>query len=113
VSVSKPEVEHEDFQEAYQPYPKHVDRRIAHKAYLSALKRGATHKEILAGIHRYAKSDTVQRGFVKNMATWLNADGWKDDYVTAQPSLPTFKPAGDIQERYMARIKAQQEATTA
>lgn len=87
-SVSpKIEIEHENFPEAYEAYPRHEDRRRAHQAYLSALKRGTTHAEIIAAIPAYAKSKTVLDGFPKLMASWLNGDGWKNEYQTRQGEI--------------------------
>lgn len=71
----------------YAAYPKKVDRRTAQKAFERAIKRinGADDPlgMILAGVERAKVSDQWRRGFVKNPATWLNADGWLDEAPAA------------------------------
>jgi hypothetical protein len=75
----KREGEPEGFDGFYSAFPRRIGRRAAAKAYGSALKR-STQEIILAGCKRYAESvKGTEQQYIKHPATWLNADGWKDE----------------------------------
>lgn len=76
--------EPEGFQQFYETYPRRVRRRAAAKAFRSALAR-ATLEEILTGTAR-ASIEAVgkHQEFIAHPATWLNADGWKDEPATKE-----------------------------
>lgn len=79
------------FAEFWAAYPKKVEKAGAERQFKAALKRGIPPDRIIAGAKRYAGSDTVQRGFVKNPTTWLNAGCWDDEElpISASSQLPT------------------------
>ena len=90
-AVSKP-VLPEGFPEFRNVYPKrdgNADWKSALRAYVPALKR-ASAAELIAGAMRYAAHcDTTEKtgtGFVRQARTWLNADGWKEEYINAKPN---------------------------
>ncbi|ARD42491.1 hypothetical protein [Actinomyces gaoshouyii] len=76
---TRTEREPEGFAEFYDIYPRHVARRTAAKAYAKALSR-ATPETILAGARRLAADPNLPESrYIRYPATWLNADGWRDD----------------------------------
>lgn len=86
-SPSKPlSSDPEGFAELWAIYPKRagsVDRKTAVKAYGPALKR-VDLKTLLAGARKYAafcqSTGKVGTESVKQLRTWLNADGWTETY---------------------------------
>jgi len=73
------------FKEFWKEYPKRTDKRAALKAFKSALTR-TSFEDILAGAIRYANDPNLPEiRYVKNPATWLNADAWEN------PPLPPRK----------------------
>lgn len=36
----------------------------------------------MAGLENYKRSPDVDRGYVRNPATWLNGEAWADDFVS-------------------------------
>jgi hypothetical protein len=87
------------FDEFWKEYPKKSDKRVALKAFKSAMKR-AKFEDILAGAiaYRHATSSTEAR-FVKNPATWLNADAWENEIA----------PSPDSEAAERARIRKERE----
>jgi uncharacterized protein YdaU (DUF1376 family) len=72
------------FEEFWAQYPNKKGRGQARKAYERARER-ETHENIIAGLDRYVIADPW-RGelrYCKHPATWLNADGWADEYPTS------------------------------
>lgn len=67
------------FSEFWKEYPKKSDKRAALRAFRSALNR-ASFEDILAGAIRYATDPNLpeEKQFIKNPATWLNADAWEN-----------------------------------
>jgi hypothetical protein len=73
------------FEEFWKEYPKKTDKRAAIKAFKSALAR-EKFEDILAGTIRYANDPNLpEQRYIKNPATWLNADAWEN------PPLPPRK----------------------
>lgn len=73
------------FDEFWKEYPKKTDKRAAIKAFKSALTR-TSFEDILAGVIRYANDPNLpEQRYIKNPATWLNADAWEN------PPLPPRK----------------------
>lgn len=73
------------FDEFWKEYPKKTDKRAAIKAFKSALTR-TQFEDILAGAIRYATDPNLPESrYIKNPATWLNADAWEN------PPLPPRK----------------------
>lgn len=67
------------FAEFYERFPRHMKPRDAETAYKAALKR-ASHAEIMAGVDRLvADPNLPPKDLIPYPATWLRADGWKND----------------------------------
>lgn len=71
--------EREQFDEFWAIYPKKVDKTQAIRMFRRVLNR-ASFEEILAGVIRLANDPNLptEKRFIKNPATWLNADGWQE-----------------------------------
>ena len=82
----KPDLEHEFHTHFYPLYPKKVDPRGALFAFVRARKRGASLEEIMHGLEAYVRLELhtkkTERKYLKQPATWLNADAWLSDYQT-------------------------------
>jgi biotin operon repressor len=66
------------FEEFWKNYPKKVDKGAALRAFRKAAKNFDT-KVILEGAKRYAEDPNLpERQFIKNPATWLNAEAWNN-----------------------------------
>lgn len=83
-----------DFERFWATYPKREgnrDRKAAEKAFAAAARRN-TAAEIITGAARYAAhcDATGKTGtqYVRQARTWLNADGWTEEYQNAAPSKP-------------------------
>ena len=62
-------------------YPKKEDKKIALKALDKVAFAGKTKwADLIDGTARYLKSETVQNGFIKMPATFINAESWKNEY---------------------------------
>jgi biotin operon repressor len=74
-----------DFDEFWSLYPKKVDKGAALRAFKRAAKKEPVN-QILLGAERYASDPNLpEKRFIKNPATWLNAESW------ANPPLPERK----------------------
>ena len=71
--------ERELFDEFWAIYPKKVDKAIAFRQFRRALSR-VGFETILAGVIRFANDPNLptEKRFVKNPATWLNAEAWEN-----------------------------------
>lgn len=74
------------FEEFWNEYPKKADKRQALKAFMSAMKR-ANFEDLLAGAIAY-KTSVADKDlqYVKNPATWLNADSWENQIAPSPES---------------------------
>jgi hypothetical protein len=89
---SKPNPEEpEAFPDFWATYPKREgdrDRPAALKAFRKALNR-ASAQAIIAGAARYAafcdRTLKTKTPFVRQARTWLNANGWQEEYADEQP----------------------------
>jgi len=73
------------FLDWYAAYPRKVGKKAALRAYQSALKR-TDHKTLFDGLKRLCESivkNETQTEFVPHPSTWLNRDGWEDDYTVS------------------------------
>lgn len=82
-----------EFAAFWSAYPKRAGtnpRKPALAAYVKALKGGADPAAIEAGVEAYAAqlvaSNKICTEYVKQAASWLNSEGWKDDY-SARPKI--------------------------
>ena len=87
------------FEEFWSAYPKKADKRPAQKAFASALKR-STFDELMAGVIAYKElvKDTDVK-FIKNPATWLNADAWENE----------IQPSAESEAAERARLRKQRD----
>lgn len=71
--------ERELFDEFWAIYPKKVDKAIAFRQFRRALNR-VGFETILAGVIKFANDSNLptEKRFIKNPATWLNADAWEN-----------------------------------
>ena len=81
------------FPEFWKVYPKKAGKPGALKSWSRAIKGGADPQEIIDGAARYAKSEAVERGFVKHPQGWLNDERWKDDAEPAVRPPSFYRPA--------------------
>ena len=67
-----------DFDSFWSLYPKKVDKGAAVRAFRKAVKNNDV-KEIIDGAIRYASDVNLpEKQFIKNPATWLNAEAWNN-----------------------------------
>ena len=76
------------FDDFYNAYPRREARRKAEQAWRAALKR-APAETILEGLRRFRFSE--DRQFIPLPASWLNADRWADQLVTAAADVPNIR----------------------
>lgn len=72
------------FAELWAIFPKREGnnpRKPALQSYLRAIKNGVTVTEICDGALRYACHCDVGTRFVQQCVTWLNQEGWKNEYA--------------------------------
>ena len=105
-TITKPLTNQEQnvlFEDFWNEYPKKADKRRAQKSFTSALKR-AKFEDLIAGAIAYKRSvkDTDFQ-WVKNPATWLNADAWEN---TIEPSAES-----EAAERASARKQSDLESS--
>jgi len=72
-------IEREQFDEFWNLYPKKIDKAPAFRQFRRALNR-VEFEDILAGVIRFAADPNLpkEKRFIKNPATWLNANGWEE-----------------------------------
>mgnify|MGYP006426731843 CR=1 FL=1 len=70
-----------DFEEFWQIYPnqRKGNKMKAYKCWCNALAR-ASPEEIMAGCDAYRRSQQVADGYARNCTTWLNNDGWTENF---------------------------------
>jgi biotin operon repressor len=72
------------FDEFWSYYPKKVDKGAAVRAFRKAIKK-ADAKEIIQGAIYYASDVNLpEKQFIKNPATWLNAEAWNNGPLPAR-----------------------------
>lgn len=79
------------FEEFWSYYPKKVDKGAALRAFKRA---GKTNDPalIIEGAKRYAEDPNLpEKQFIKNPATWLNAESWSNPPLPARKSTDTKK----------------------
>jgi hypothetical protein len=111
--------ERELFDEFWKEYPKKSDKRVALKAFKSAMRR-TTFDQILAGVIAYRNAtQSIEQRFVKNPATWLNADAWENE-IQPSPESEAAERARQRRDReiqrsneYLAEIREREAQATA
>lgn len=87
------------FEEFWKEYPKKSDKRVALKAFRSALKR-VSFEHLMAGAIAYRQQTAeIEQRFIKNPATWLNADAWENE----------IKPSPDSEAAERSRLRRERE----
>jgi biotin operon repressor len=73
-----------EFESFWSNYPKKVDKGAAIRAFKKALKTSPA-SEVIEGAKRYAEDPNLpDKQFVKNPATWLNAEAWNNGPLPAR-----------------------------
>jgi biotin operon repressor len=73
-----------EFDSFWSYYPKKVDKGAAMRAFRKALKTSPA-TEVIEGAKRYAEDPNLpDKQFVKNPATWLNAEAWNNGPLPAR-----------------------------
>jgi hypothetical protein len=74
------------FDEFWEAYPKKTDKGAARLAFERALKKTDA-ESIIVGAKRYASDPNLPtKRFIKNPATWLNAEAWDNPPLPEDPS---------------------------
>lgn len=106
-TITEPLIEiHRDlFDEFWKEYPKKSDKRVAFRAFKSALNR-TNFESILSATIAYRNSvKDVEPRFIKNPATWLNADAWENE-IAPSPDSEAAERARIRREKEIAASKA-------
>jgi biotin operon repressor len=73
-----------EFESFWSYYPKKVDKGAAIRAFRKALKTSPA-PEVIEGAKRYAEDPNLpEKQFIKNPATWLNAEAWNNGPLPAR-----------------------------
>jgi biotin operon repressor len=73
-----------EFESFWSHYPKKVDKGAAVRAFRKALKTYPP-TEVIEGAKRYAEDPNLpEKQFIKNPATWLNAESWNNGPLPAR-----------------------------
>jgi predicted DNA-binding transcriptional regulator len=73
-----------EFDSFWSHYPKKVDKGAAVRAFRKALKTYPAN-EVIEGAKRYAEDPNLpEKQFIKNPATWLNAESWDNGPLPAR-----------------------------
>jgi hypothetical protein len=85
------------FDSFWTEYPKKVDKGAARRAWSAAMKRKVDPQAIIEAAKRYTV-ETNGSAYVKNPATWLNAEAYDNPAVqtSSVSSLPSSRPAKDV-----------------
>ena len=86
------------FDEFWKAFPKKAGKPAALKAWQKAVKKTEPGK-IIAAAKVYARSETVQRGFIKHAQGWLNDERFNDadlQPVQAVPKAERWVPGGYV-----------------
>lgn len=72
-----------NFEDFWATYGRIGNKKQAEKSYNKAIKR-VSHEEIIRGVTAYQaqeQSRGTERKFIKHASTWLNNEGWADEYT--------------------------------
>jgi predicted transcriptional regulator len=73
-----------EFESFWSHYPKKVDKGAAVRAFRKALKTYPA-TQVIEGAKRYAEDPNLpEKQFIKNPATWLNAESWNNGPLPAR-----------------------------
>lgn len=92
-------IEREQFEEFWAIYPKKTDKAQAIRMFRRAVHR-VGFETILAGVIKFANDPNLpsEKRFIKNPATWLNADAWENGPLPEQKKKSSYK---EEQERIL------------
>lgn len=83
-------------------YPKRVEKKGAQSKFDAAVKSGVDPERIISAAEAYARSDNVQRGFVKHPTTWLSTGCWDDEPTKA--AIPQQDPGQAHRSQFLRKI---------
>lgn len=92
--------------EFYPEYPRKKNPRTAKAAYLKARKRGASKEDIIAGLSdllRYIEVTGKEIQYIPHPTSWLNADGWTNDYIKEIEDAERTRSSTDDERRSDAK----------
>ena len=92
------------FEDFYALYPRKEAKQNALKAYQKALKQ-VSHKTIIEGVSKYKQqieAKQIEKQYIKQPATWLNAGCWDDEYGFATSTTAST----DDYDALLAKIKS-------
>lgn len=103
-------IERAQFDEFWNLYPKKIDKAQAQRQFRRALNRVAF-EDILAGLIRFSSDPNLpdEKRFIKNPATWLNADGWQEGALPERKKAKTQQNDWDELSRYAREQDAKNE----
>jgi hypothetical protein len=103
-------IEREQFDEFWNLYPKKIDKAQALRQFKRALQR-VRFEDILAGLLRFSSDPNLpdEKRFIKNPATWLNADGWEEGPLPERKKAKTQQTDWDELSRYAREQDAKNE----
>jgi len=68
-----------DFEEFWKAYPKKTDKGAARRAFTTAIKK-VDFDNLLKAVQSYSASvSNTEKRYIKNPATWLNAEAWDNE----------------------------------
>ncbi len=79
------------FEEFWIKYGKIGNKQPANKSYNKQIKKGVTHDEIIDGLERYQNyccKLRTERKYIKHANTWLNQEGFRDEYTIHAEEQP-------------------------
>jgi hypothetical protein len=77
------------FQRFWEAYPKKVDKGAAIRAFKKAIKN-ETPERVIAGAVAYGTDPNLpEKRYVKNPATWLNAESWNNEPLPERKTTDT------------------------
>lgn len=102
----------EQFEALWSSYPRRIAKANARKAFDKAIKK-TTLDEMLKAITVYVANKPDWMDY-KHCATWLNSEGWLDEYEPPQPKAPRYgnpeyKPASKPSQTREEYIRAEME----
>ena len=82
----------DQFEEAWEAYPRKQGRKEAEAAYRRAVRDGTTHDQIMNGIEaykRYLQANKIQPEYVKQGSSFFRQNAWNDDWGTGKKKDPS------------------------
>lgn len=85
------------FEEFWNAYPRKVSKGEARKAYAKAIEK-TSEQTLIAKAKAYAKQPGRKDEFTKYPASWLNAEGWLDEYEADFDELRELRRQKELEQ---------------